>query len=131
MNVVYPLAAQHALNGGDLFPDVPSIVALDPTYSYSSGDEFFDALSGQVGDVIALGSPDFTDGVLTASNPMITSLSPGDNITSFVVFNDTGTPSTSRIVGFADTDSFGSPINFTSDGSNLPVTFPGVTIVSI
>lgn len=129
MNAVYPLAAEAALTA--LFPDAASIVALDASYTYDDAHQFESDLTGQLGDVIALATVAFTGGILTADNPTITSLSPGDVIASFVVFNDTGTPATSAIVGFADTDSTGAVISYTSDGTPLPVTFPGLTIVSV
>lgn len=129
MNVVYPLAAEAALTA--IFPDSPSIVALDSSYVYSATDNFQSDLTGQLGDVIALTSVAFTGGILTADNPTITSLVAGNIVASFVIFNDTGTPGTSLIVGFADTDSIGAPINYTSDGTPLLVTFPGITIVSV
>lgn len=130
-NTAYPLALAHALNGGDLFPDAATIQALGAGYVYAGTDEFASDLADLLGDAIAFTTPDYTAGIFTADNPTITGLSNGDVITSFVIYNDTGVAGTSRLVGFIDTDSTGAAINYTSDGSNLPVSFPGVTIISI
>lgn len=125
----YPLALAFAL--GDLFPDDPTIQALDNTYTYSAAHDFANDLTGLLGDPIVLTTVAFTGGTLTADNPTITGLSVGDVIAAFAIYNDTGTPSTSRLVRFIDTDANGVAINYTSDGTNLLVPFPGVAIVKL
>lgn len=125
----YPTALQDALE--DLFPDDPTIQAVGAGYTYSATDTVVDDLADLLGDPIALTSPDYTDGILTADTPTITGLSNADTIKAFIIYNDTGATSTSKLVRFIDTDANGVAINYVSDGSDLPVPFPGLAIVKL
>lgn len=126
---VYPLAAEVALEA--LFPDDPTIQALGSGYTYDAGDEFADALSDLIGDAIVLTSVDYTAGVLTADDPTITGMTPGDQVAAFAVYNDTGTPGTSRLVGFLGEAPGGGAIAYTAPGTSDVVSFPGLTIVRL
>jgi hypothetical protein len=127
----YPKTLEAAL--GAVLPDTVTIQALNATYVFSTADQHISDIAGgdMVGNPIAMTTIAFTNGILTADNPTITGLSGGDVIAAFVIYNDTGVAATSRLLGFYDTDATGAAISYTSDGTNLPVTFPGVTIFSV
>lgn len=129
-NEAYPKTIEAAL--GAVCPNTVKIRALKSSYVYSTAHDFFnDVPSGdRLGSSVALTTVAFTNGILTADDPTITGLSNGDAIAAFVLYNDTGTESTSRLLAFIDTDASGAPISVTSDGSDLPLAFPGVTILS-
>lgn len=129
MSYAYPLALAAAL--GALFPNAATIQALDNSYTPSGTDDFLNDVTGALGDPIALTTVAFTGGILTADNPTITGLAPADAIAAFLIYNDTGSAATSRIVALLTEDSSGATIAFTSDGTNLLVAFPGVTIFAV
>lgn len=124
----YPKGLEAALTA--FFADTPTVQAVGAGYTYDVSHQVVDDLTDLLGDAIALDSPDYTDGILSATMPFtITGLSPGDVITGFVVYNDTGNTATSKLARFVDEISTGAPVAYTSDGSDLDVRFPAVVIV--
>lgn len=126
---VYPLAAEAALES--LFPDDPTIQALGSGYTYDAAHAFADDLTDLIGDAIVLTSVDYTAGILTADDPTITGMTLGDQITGFAVYNDTGTPATSQLVGFLGEAPGGGAIVYTATATSVVVSFPGLTIVRL
>jgi hypothetical protein len=62
-----------------------------------------------------------TNGVFNADDIVFTSITEGVSAESVVIWIDTGTPTSSRLVAFLDTNISGLPI--ISDGSNIDLTF--------
>lgn len=85
-------------------------------------DEFLSAISSgdRVATTSALSSITVTAGVFGAANTVFTSVT-GAACGAIVIFNDTGTPSTSQLIAYID-DYAGLPI--TPDGSNISLSFP-------
>lgn len=102
----------------DMNTDAIHVTATSSGYSPNlTTDEFLDDISG--GDVVAdfgpLTSPTITAGVFDADDftfPTVT----GSQITRLVIYQNTGTPSTSYLIGVIDT------------ASNLPKTPDGTDI---
>lgn len=126
---VYPLAAETALAA--IFPDAATIQAVDSGYTYDETHEFADDLTDLIGDAVALTSVDMTGGILTADDPTITGMTIGDHIAGFAIYNDTGTPATSRLVGFLGETPGGSAISYTAPATSDVVSFPGLTIIRL
>lgn len=134
MTTWYPLALAALLDGlvsGGAPGGTPTVVALDSSYTYSAAHDFADDLTGQLGDAIALTTVAFTAGVLTADNAGITGTSGGDVVAALAVYVDTGTPSTSPLLVFIDTNGDSTPMSFTSDGSTITIAWQSGQIASI
>lgn len=135
-NVVYPAYRKALLEGSG--PDLTSVnvkmVLVDlADYTYSSAHDFLDDVpsGARVGTSGNLSSKTTTGGVFDAADPTITAVS-GDPIEAVVVYHDTGTASTSRLLAFIDTKSDGTtPISFTPNGSDVTVNIPAGGIFSL
>lgn len=113
-NAWYPLyveaaltgAANVALNAGTI---KASIIDTD-THAYSATDQFFDDITG--GAVIStatLSSPAVSGKEFDADNAQFTAVS-GAESEAIIIWKDTGTPGTSRLVLFLDTGITGLPV---------------------
>lgn len=94
-------------------------------YTFSAAHKFLSDITGASGVLaapgVALASKLYTAGVFSAANltwPQVAALSGGAAITSVVLYNDTGTPSSSRLVVFVDT---GTGIPITPNGGDINV----------
>jgi hypothetical protein len=76
----------------------------------------------------ALTSVSITDGVFDAANTLWTAVASGPAAGAFVIYIDTGTPSTSPLLAYIDSYS-GLPV--TPNGSNIDVSFTGSGIFTL
>lgn len=89
------------------------------TYTYDNAHDFYDDVSGSViGTPVELTNKAYTDGVFDADDVTFTSVS-GNTIEALVIFIDTGTAGTSRVVAYLDTGVSGLPL--TPNGGNITV----------
>lgn len=123
-NAIYPKYKQAIL---DAFTDtdlqsLTAKVALIDTgaYTYSSAHEFFSSVSGVVGTPQTLTSKSVTDGVFDAADVTFTSVT-GNSVEALLIYIDTGTAGTSRLVAFIDTGVTGLPV--TPNGGNISITW--------
>lgn len=98
--------------------------ALVKGYTFSAAHKFLSDLTGAggtiVGTPVALASKTYTAGVLDASDVVFSAV-PTDTSTAFlVIYNDTGTATTSRLIVFMDTAT-GLPV--TPNGGDVDVTW--------
>lgn len=98
------------------------------TYTYSSAHEFLSSLTGRVGTDQTLGSKTFVNGTFDAANSTWTAVS-GATVEALVIYIDTGTAGTSRLVAFLDTGYTGLPV--TPNGSDITVTWDAAGIFTI
>jgi len=132
-NAIYPKAKKALLDGDvDLLNDTIKIVLCDSGYTYSSAHDFLDDIgaSARVATSGALASRTTTDGQFDAADLTYSSLS-GDTVTSWVLFVDTGTESTSRLLAYFDTVSGGGALSFTPNGGNFTLSFGASGILTI
>lgn len=99
--------AKQAWLAGQLDMDAGNIKAVfidgaDYTPNFST-DEFYDDVPGGaiVGTPTTLASPTTTDGVFDAADTNMVAVT-GDQFEHILLFNDTGTPATSRLVCLID-----------------------------
>ena len=121
-NAIYPLAKKQMLQGGiNLSAGNVKIALVDlADYTYDDAHEFYDDLTGVVGTTANLSGKTFgDDGSFDSSDPVATSVT-GDQFEALVMYIDTGTPSTSRLIAYFDTGISGAPL--TPDGSNIQIT---------
>lgn len=129
---VYPLYLDALFNGYDPSSGTPTIQAYASDYAYDPLHEFLSDVSGTaIGDPIALTTVVSTGGIMTADDPAITSTVLADTITGLIVFDDTGTPATSRLWCFIDRKSDGSALSFVSPGGTVTVQLPSGRLFSI
>jgi hypothetical protein len=93
-------------------------------------DQFITAIAGgdQIASTAALTSVSITDGVFNAANTLWASVASGPAAGAFVIYIDTGTPSTSPLLAYIDSYS-GLPV--TPNGSNINVSFTGSGIFEL
>ena len=132
-NTVYPKGKKAILDGDvDFLVDTIKIVLCDNTVTYNSAHDFLDDIA--VGDRVAtsgaLASKATTDGKFDAADVTFTSLT-GSTVTSWILFKDTGTASTSQLIAFFDTVSGGGALSFTPNGGNFTLSFGSDGIFTI
>ena len=98
------------------------------TYTYSAAHEFETSLSGVVGTAQAIGSKTFTDGLFDGADVTYTAVT-GAPVEALVIYIDTGTPATSRLIAYIDTSVTGLPV--TPNGGNISLTFNVSGIVQL
>jgi hypothetical protein len=123
-NAIYPNAKKQMLQGGIDLSSV-NVKALlvnvsggGTTYTYSASHEFLsDSPSGaRIAVSGSLASTTFgNDGSFDSDDPTFSGVT-GDSIESIVLYIDTGTAGTSRLIMYQDTDVTGLPL--TPDGSD-------------
>ncbi len=121
-NVLYPTARVAFLQGEIDWRDAGiTAVALSDTYVYSSSHQYYSDLSGVLDSVILTGNTVLSDGVADAQDAVFTSIGVGEEIAAIVVYLNTGTPTTSPLIYFADTNDDGTSIARTGDGTPVTV----------
>ena len=90
------------------------------TYTYSAAHEFYSSVSGVVGTPQTIGSKTYTNGVFDGSDVTFTAVS-GSSAEALVLYIDTGTAGTSRLVAFIDTSVTGLPV--TPNGGDISITW--------
>ena len=72
------------------------------TYTYSAAHQFLSDLTGRVGTDQTLGTKTFVNGVFDAADATFPAVT-GATVEAIVLYLDTGTPSTSRLISYVDT----------------------------
>jgi hypothetical protein len=88
------------------------------TYTYSAAHEFQTSLSGVVGTAVTLGTKTIVNGAFDSADPTFAAAA-GASAEAIVIYIDTGTPATSRLVAFLDTGFTGLPV--TPGGGDITV----------
>jgi hypothetical protein len=98
------------------------------TYTYSAAHEFLSSLTGRVGTDQTLGSKTFVNGTFDAADVAFPAVS-GATVEALVIYIDTGTAGTSRLVAYLDAGITGLPV--TPNGGNINVTWDAAGIFTI
>lgn len=122
-NALYTKGKEALLDGSiNLEADTIKCVlvdAADYTVNLSTHDNLDDIPSGaRVGTPQTLGSKTFTGGVFDAADATFPSVT-GDPCEAIVIYKDTGTESTSRLLAYIDTAASGLPV--TPNGGNIQI----------
>ena len=96
-------------------------------YTYSAAHEFYSSVSGVVGAPVEITEKTFTNGYFDGADVTFTAVS-GSEAEALIVFIDTGTASTSRLVAYIDTAT-GLPV--TPNGSDITVSWNASGIVKV
>jgi hypothetical protein len=124
-NAIYPkykeAILQSAANSNMSSGTVKVALVDTGTYTYSAAHEFFTSVSAAViGTPQTLGSKTFTDGVFDAADVTFPAVS-GATAEALVIYIDTGTAGTSRLISFQDTGVTGLPV--TPNGGDINLAF--------
>ena len=106
-------------------------VALVDTgvYTYNAAHEFLTSLTGVVGTAQTIGATkSYTNGVFDGGDVTFTAVT-GNSVEALVLYIDTGTAGTSRLVAYIDTSVTGLPV--TPNGGDISITWSGSGIFAL
>ena len=122
-NAVYPNFKEALLDGSantDMSGGTVKAALVDTgTYTYSASHTFYSSLSGVVGTDVTLGTKTFTDGAFDSADPTWSSVS-GNTVEAIVIYIDTGSAATSRLIAYIDTGVTNLPV--TPNGGDITYT---------
>jgi hypothetical protein len=123
-NAIYPKFKEQALQAGvNLSSGNIKAVLVDlADYTYSAADEFLSdvAVSARVATSGNLASKTFANGLFDAADATFTAAT-GDQSEALILYIDTGTAGTSRLIAFFDTGVTGLPV--TPNGGDINITW--------
>lgn len=106
MSAIYPKwmeAVIQASSNSSLSGTVKAALVDTADVSYNAAHDMYDDISaGVVGTPATLGSKTYTNGVFDATDVADYDANAGDSAEAIVIYIDTGTPSTSRLVAWID-----------------------------
>ncbi len=132
-NAVYPLFKQALLDASsnvDINDGTVKAALIDlADYTYSSAHDMWDdASAAVVGTPQTIANTTVTNGLFDGDNVTFSAVS-GDPCEAIIIYIDTGTPSTSRLVAFLDTGVTGLPV--TPNGGDITITWNASGIVQL
>jgi len=123
-NAIYPKWKEAIIQGSSdssLTGTVKAALVDTGTYTYSASHEFLSDLSGVVGTAQTIGATkSYTNGVFDGADVTYTAVS-GNTAEALVLYIDTGSAGTSRLVAYLDTSVTGLPV--TPNGGDISVTW--------
>jgi hypothetical protein len=121
-NAIYPKYKEALLTGDtniSLTSGTVKIALVDTgTYTYSAAHQFYSDLSGVTANSAALGTKTVANGYFKSANAEFTAIS-GNQSEALVIWIDTGTGGTSRLVTYLDSNVTGLPV--TPNGGDITV----------
>jgi len=124
-NVIYPKykeAILDSLTNADLNDNTVKVALLQATETYSATDDFLDDITAGavIGTAQTINNTTVTNGLFDGDDVTFTAVS-GAQVVTLLIYIDTGTPSTSRLVAWIDTGVTGLPV--TPNGGNISITW--------
>ena len=123
-NAIYPLYKQALLDASanvDLNDSTVKVALIDTgVYPYTSTDEFYSSVSGVVGTPQTINNTTVTNGLFDGDNVTFTAVS-GNSVEALLIYIDTGSAATSRLVAWIDTSVTGLPV--TPNGGDITITW--------
>lgn len=128
-NAIYPKwkeALMQATANTSLGGTVKAALVDTAVYTYNVAHDFVDDLStARVGTDQTLGTKTFTDGTFDAANSVFPAVT-GATVEAIVIYVDTGSAATSRLVCYIDTGVTGLPV--TPNGGDINVNWNAIGI---
>lgn len=124
-NAIYPKFKEALLDGSaniDLNDGTVKVALVDlADYTYNAAHDFWDdASAGSVGTPQTIANTTVTNGLFDGDDVTFSSVT-GDPCEALIIFIDTGTPGTSRLVAYIDTGVTGLPV--TPNSGNIGITW--------
>lgn len=121
-NAIYPKYKEALITGAtniSLSTGTVKVALVDTgTYTYSAAHEFYSSVTGVVGTPQTLGTKTAVNGVFDAADITFTAVT-GNSVEALLVYIDTGTAGTSRLVAYIDAGVTGLPV--TPNGGDITV----------
>lgn len=121
-NTIYPKfkeAMMDDLTNADLNDNTVKVALIDTgTYTYSNAHDFLDDVTGIVGTAQTIANTTVTNGLFDGDDVTFTAVS-GNTVEALLIYIDTGSAATSRLVAFIDTSVTGLPV--TPNGGNISI----------
>ena len=131
-NALYPKykeAIIQASANSSLTGTVKAVLIDTASYTYSAAHEFYSSASaGAVGTPQTINTKTYVNGTFDGDNVTFTALT-GATCEAIIVFIDTGTAATSRLVAYFDTGVTNLPV--TPNGGDVAITWSGSGIFSL
>lgn len=131
-NAIYPLYKQALLDASanvDLNDGTVKVALIDTgTYTYNSAHEFYSSVSGVVGTPQTIANTTVTNGLFDGDNVTFTAVT-GNSAEALLIYIDTGSAATSRLVAWIDTGVTGLPV--TPNGGDITITWNASGIVQL
>ena len=123
-NAIYPKYKEALLDGSsniDINDGTVKVALVDTgTYTYSAAHDFYDDLSGVVGTPQTIANTTVTNGLFDGDDVTFTAVS-GNSVEALVIYIDTGSAATSRLVAYIDTGVTGLPV--TPNGGDISISW--------
>lgn len=123
-NALYPKWKEALLQASSdcaLTGTVKAALVDTGTYTYSAAHEFLTSLTGVVGTAHTIGATKtYANGVFDGADVTFTAVA-GNTVEAIVIYIDTGTAGTSRLVAYIDTGVTGLPV--TPNGGDISVSW--------
>lgn len=123
-NAIYPKYKEAVIQSSansSLTGTVKAALVDTGTYTYSAAHEFLTSLTGVVGNAQTIGATkSYTNGVFDGGDVTFTAVS-GNTVEALVIYIDTGSAATSRLVAYLDTGVTGLPV--TPNGGDIGITW--------
>lgn len=133
-STLYPLFKQALLSpGADLSTANIKVVLVDTAdYTYSAAHDFLDdvPVAARVAISANLTSKTFTNGVFDAADVTFTGVT-GDPAEALVIYIDTGTAATSRLMTYIDTVSGPASLSVTPNSGDITISWSPSGIFSL
>lgn len=131
-NAIYPLYKQALLDASanvDLNDGTVKVALIDTgTFTYNAADEFYSAVSGVVGTPQTIANTTVTNGLFDGDNVTYTAVT-GNSVEALLIYIDTGSAATSRLVAWIDTGVTGLPV--TPNGGDISITWNAAGIFQL
>lgn len=131
---MYPEALDALLVGGiDVIADSVRALLVDSGYTYNVAHDFLDDVAGgaRVGTAVALTGKSIASGEFFASPATIPAIAFGDTVTGVILYQHTGTESTSHLIAHIDLQADKVPISRLTNGGDIVLTWPSNRIFKI
>lgn len=123
-NAIYPLYKQALLDASanvDLNDGTVKVALIDTaTYPYNAAHEFFSSVSGVVGTPQTIANTTVANGLFDGDNVTYTAVT-GNSAEALLIYIDTGSAASSRLVAWIDTGVTGLPL--TPNGGDVSITW--------
>lgn len=125
-NAIYPKWKEAVIQGSansSLAGDVKAILVDTADYTYNAAHDFLDDVTGAaiVATSANLGTKTYTNGTFDTADFTFTAVT-GDVSEALIIYIDTGSAATSRLVCYRDTNVTGLPV--TPNGGDITVSVP-------
>ena len=123
-NTLYPLYRRDLLRADiDTIADNIKLVAVDSGYTYSAAHDNVDDVSAgaRVATSSNLANKTDTDGYFNSDDVVLSAVASGDTITGVILYKDSGSEVTSKLIAFYDTNASASAISIATNGGDITI----------